>query len=991
MASRYNQGGYGGGQGGYQQRDNGGGYGGGQRDNGGGYGGGQRDYGGGQQRNDYQGGGGGRGRGGRGGNRGGDRGGRGGGRGGDGGQDVQLDNRRERTKIRDDMEKIFKDQQIPEGDSILEDKMAPGTVSKATESFHTNAFGVAVDKFPLHQYHIEMSAFRPGRVKKAILFTKRSNDDYVATDRKTRCRDVFNIIKEMRPDIFHPDTTFYYDLQSTLMATTKLKTDTPENLIRVDFDPSRFPRYISVQSFAEVNVIIKKSETDTDLTSDDMTMARLKDLTEFDRGHQRFIELATSQFALFHPTDVVCLAGGKMYLCAPQNSMENSLVERCNKFSSDKFLGIGCKKSAKYIEGPKGRGHENVALFIGPIKTPFFREQTILAFLEGRRFNVTDRSKYTAMTNTIRNLYVYNPLLGGKRTFQIIGLARESARTMTFPLREGGETNVMQYFYEKYKVQLRYPDVPLVKGKGKTDLLPMEYCVIDDNQPAPKNRMNQYEDADMVKISALPPATQKKEVRGFLSALGLNDLVKERDGIQMRPHLTITGRILQNPEITYANDKTVVPADDGLWKLPGKFIRSGESFQWGLIRYGNAIDVKMREFQTAYFNMCRTNGVLIPEKPLLVGRVDDRGLEHFFVEGKRLKIDFLVVISDLSIDMQGDLKCLERKYEIATQNVTAKVANDAAARGTATLENIVQKTNPKLGGTNYTIRHRQKFIDDAFGKNCLIIGIALSHSGSIDDVQRARGGVAVSTALSAVGYAANTGIDPYEFIGDHLPNNPHRSEILDLIPGIIQSTINKFNENRGMFPSTMILYLNGSSEGDFVLLKRFEVPLVFKKMNDIIGRKIPLTVIVPQRSNVARVYKTNPNPADKPAKQNIQPGVVIDTGLVHPTLNEFFLNSHTTIQGTARTPKYTILHNDNVNAGMDAIQHMTYYLCFGHQIVNSPTSLPSPVYVASAYAERGTKMYKSMAKNGENPNPEDIAERWIYDTSVFFRNKRINA
>lgn len=58
---------------------------------------------------------------------------------------------------------------------------------------------------------------------------------------------------------------------------------------------------------------------------------------------------------------------------------------------------------------------------------------------------------------------------------------------------------------------------------------------------------------------------------------------------------------------------------------------------------------------------------------------------------------------------------------------------------------------------------------------------------------------------------------------------------------------------------------------------------------------------------------------------------------------EFFLNSHTTIQGTARTPKYTILYNNNDNVSMDAIQHMTYYLCFGHQIVQSPTSLPSPV------------------------------------------------
>lgn len=62
-------------------------------------------------------------------------------------------------------------------------------------------------------------------------------------------------------------------------------------------------------------------------------------------------------------------------------------------------------------------------------------------------------------------------------------------------------------------------------------------------------------------------------------------------------------------------------------------------------------------------------------------------------------------------------------------------------------------------------------------------------------------------------------------------------------------------------------------------------------MKEMIGREIPLTVIIPQRSNVARIYKTNPNIADKPAKQNIQPGVCVDTGLVHPKINGLFFLS----------------------------------------------------------------------------------------------------
>jgi eukaryotic translation initiation factor 2C len=502
-----------------------------------------------------------------------------------------------------------------------------------------------------------------------------------------------------------------------------------------------------------------------------------------------------------------------------------------------------------------------------------------------------------------------------------------------------------------------------------------------------KNKMSQFEDSEMIKIAAQPPCSYINEVKEYVKSLGLDKMTVAKDGIQVIPKpLTVKGRILQQPTIVYADEKTITPGSDGLWNLPSKkFLRGSSATKWGLLRNGRD-HVEINEYRTAFVAMCRRNGVDIAAQPVMEGQVRD-DLENWFIKAKEQGIQFLAFITDKQIKNQGELKMLERKYEITTQNVTSKVANDAARRGTATLENIVNKTNVKLGGTNYTIVHNQKFVEAAFGKNTLIIGIALSHSGSIDDVQRARGGTSASTQLSSVGYAANTGEDPYEFIGDMVPNNPHRIEILEIIPGIVESTILKYRENKKYFPTSMILYLNGSSEGEFAMLKRFEIPLVYRKMVDSIGHKIPLTCIVPQRSHMARITKLAPNPDDKPARQNIQPGVCIDTGLVHPTQNEFYLNSHTTIQGTARTPKYTVLFNDNEKAGLDEIEHITYYLCYGHQIVNSPTSLPSCVYVAMDYAERGTKVFKALGATDVN----EIIENWSYDVSDTFRNRRINA
>lgn len=50
---------------------------------------------------------------------------------------------------------------------------------------------------------------------------------------------------------------------------------------------------------------------------------------------------------------------------------------------------------------------------------------------------------------------------------------------------------------------------------------------------------------------------------------------------------------------------------------------------------------------------------------------------------------------------------------------------------------------------------------------------------------------------------------------------------------------------------------------------------------------------------------------------------------------------------------------DDANLTMDQLEGITYHLSFGHQIVFMPTSLPSPVYIAEAYAKRGRNLYNS--------------------------------
>ena len=282
------------------------------------------------------------------------------------------------------------------------------------------------------------------------------------------------------------------------------------------------------------------------------------------------------------------------------------------------------------------------------------------SFLEKTGVDLRDGRAIINKRFMLNDLYVFNPHVPGKRTFQVTGFARDTARTKTFKDQAGKVISVEGYFLSKYNVKLAHPNAPLLMGKGKTDLLPIEVAMIDSNQPVPKHRMTQPENAKMITLTAINPAIQKLEVKSFVGAIGLDKLQLEQDGIQMIKNgsdivpLTVKGRILQNPEIVYAEKNTTVPGDDGLWNLPKKFLRCGTCTKWGLVKNGTQADVNvMRGFQNNFVEMCRKNGMNIPDKPDLIGSVGAGGMEPFFLDAKKKGVEFLVFVTDAQILNQG--------------------------------------------------------------------------------------------------------------------------------------------------------------------------------------------------------------------------------------------------------------------------------------------------------------------------------------------------
>ncbi|KHJ87214.1 hypothetical protein OESDEN_13016, partial [Oesophagostomum dentatum] len=70
------------------------------------------------------------------------------------------------------------------------------------------------------------------------------------------------------------------------------------------------------------------------------------------------------------------------------------------------------------------------------------------------------------------------------------------------------------------------------------------------------------------------------------------------------------------------------------------------------------------------------------------------------------------------------------------------------------------------------------------------------------------------------------------------------------------------------------------------------------------------------------------------------------------------------LQGTSKPSRYTTVYEDEPQLSKDDIEHITHFLCHGHQQSTLPTHVPAVLYAAENLAKRGRAAWKT--KSNEN-------------------------
>lgn len=169
------------------------------------------------------------------------------------------------------------------------------------------------------------------------------------------------------------------------------------------------------------------------------------------------------------------------------------------------------------------------------------------------------------------------------------------------------------------------------------------------------------------------------------------------------------GRYLQAPDLDFDNFVARVNPANGTWQGRKYLIPAGCN-KWVacafLSQRDRLSDKDFRVFIQRYVNEANQKGMKIPppEQIVLFGsdlREVDNNIKRAAMEGFK----FLFAIhSDAADEVHNTMKLAEQKYGIITQALRFGTYLNMSTKGQPqTLANILNKTNIKLGGLNYSL------------------------------------------------------------------------------------------------------------------------------------------------------------------------------------------------------------------------------------------------------------------------------------------------
>jgi eukaryotic translation initiation factor 2C len=266
--------------------------------------------------------------------------------------------------------------------------------------------------------------------------------------------------------------------------------------------------------------------------------------------------------------------------------------------------------------------------------------------------------------------------------------------------------------------------------------------------------------------------------------------------------------------------------------------------------------------------------------------------------------------------------------------------------------NVALKINLKLGGRNQSLE------DNALGLiaqgKTMLVGLDVTHPspGSKD--------TAPSIAAIVASVDRHLGQWPSE-----IRIQRSRQEMIEGLEDLMISRLKLWaKKNNNSYPDNIIVYRDGVSEGQYNIVLDAELPRIKSACQRLYpaGKPPRVSILIVGKRHHTRFYATSEGEADR--SMNPQNGTVVDRGITEARYFDFFLQSHTALQGTARPAHYftvwdEIFHFESPKLpsrnAADTLQTFTNNMTYLYGRATKAVSICPPAYYADLVCDRARR------------------------------------
>ncbi|KAF8410786.1 hypothetical protein HHK36_003323 [Tetracentron sinense] len=555
--------------------------------------------------------------------------------------------------------------------------------------------------------------------------------------------------------------------------------------------------------------------------------------------------------------------------------------------------------------------------------------------------------------------------------FKIIGLSEKPCNQQLFPLkvknRDGAndeeqilEVTVYDYFAKNRNIELSFsaymPCLDVGKPK-RPNYLPLELCSLVSLQRYTK-ALSTMQRSSLVEKSRQKPQERIRIVTDAVRNYRYDeDPILAACGISIDKQLTqVEGRVLNAPTLKVGNSEDCIPRN-GRWNFNNKKLFTPIRIErWAVVNFSARCDTSF--LSRELINCGRNKGIQI-ERPFSLIEEDPQyrragavaRVEKMF-ELIRTKLpgppEFLLCVlpERKNSDIYGPWKKKNLSdFGIVTQCISPLKINDQY------LTNVLLKINSKLGGTNsiLAIEHSPciPMIKDT---PTMILGMDVSHGSpgqsdmpSIAAVVGSRSWPLISRYRASV-RTQSPKVEMIDSLYKPLANGEDDGIIRELLMDFYMTS----NSRK---PKQIIIFRDGVSESQFNQVLNIELEQIIKALKHLGEVDLPkFTVIIAQKNHHTKLFQAG-------APDNVPPGTVVDTKVVHPRNYDFYMCAQAGMIGTSRPAHYHVLF-DEICFSADDLQKLIHALSYVYQRSTTAISIVAPICYAHLAAEQMGKFIK---------------------------------